>query len=147
MSQLKCSEDLKRLILETCYPIGHIWVSMNSTNPQNIVGGTWVQIKGRYLCCIDPNTSMAHNTPKKEFGSWSTGDHVLTIEQMPSHHHEYEVYINKEPLGGHDKLLAYGMPQGSLYYVWGSTYQGGNQAHNHKLIPPSIGVYAWYRTA
>lgn len=147
MSQLKCSDDLKKLILDTCYPIGHIWISMNSTNPKDIVGGTWTQIKGRYLCCIDPNTSMDHNTAKKEFGSWNTGDHAITIDQMPSHHHEYEVYINKEPTGGWDKLLAYGMPQGSLYYVWGSTYQGGNQPHNHKLIPPSIGVYAWYRTA
>ena len=31
------------------YPVGAIYMSVDSTNPGSIFGGTWEQIKGRFL--------------------------------------------------------------------------------------------------
>lgn len=31
------------------YPIGSIYMSVNSTNPGELFGGTWEQIQGRFL--------------------------------------------------------------------------------------------------
>ena len=60
------------------YPIGSIYMSVNSTNPSQLFGGTWVQISGRFLYCT--NNSM-------DTGGEAT--HKLTINEMPSHNHKH----------------------------------------------------------
>ena len=58
-------------------------MSVNSTNPSQLFGGTWEQISGRFLYCT--------TTSKTTGGSTTTGSTTLTINQIPSHNH----YINK----------------------------------------------------
>ncbi|EAX74371.1 hypothetical protein TVAG_102300, partial [Trichomonas vaginalis G3] len=54
-------QTLKTEILQTLYPIGSIYTSMNSTRPEVVLGfGTWTQILESFLYC-------AH-TPKKTGG-------------------------------------------------------------------------------
>lgn len=43
------------------YPVGSIYLSVNSTNPGTIFGGTWEQIKDRFLLSAG-NTYKAGNT-------------------------------------------------------------------------------------
>lgn len=106
-------------------------MSVNSTNPSQLFGGTWVQISGRFLYCT--NNSM-------DTGGEAT--HKLTIDEMPSHTHKYRLaYGNTDPAQG----FAYGnTPSGTFS---GDFIQniGENQAHNN--MPPYFTVYCWYRTA
>ena len=39
------SDDL----LDTIYPVGSIYMSVNNTSPASFLGGTWEQIKDRFL--------------------------------------------------------------------------------------------------
>lgn len=39
----------KELILDVVYPIGSIYMSVNSTSPASLFGGTWEQLKDRFL--------------------------------------------------------------------------------------------------
>ena len=39
----------KELILDVVYPVGAIYMSVNSTNPSTLFGGTWEQIEGKFL--------------------------------------------------------------------------------------------------
>lgn len=39
----------KRDILSWIYPVGSIYMSVNSTSPSSFIGGTWVQIKDTFL--------------------------------------------------------------------------------------------------
>lgn len=103
------------------YPVGSIYMSVDSTNPSELFGGVWEQISGRFLYCT--------NTSKTTGGDTATGSHTLTLNEIPSHYHSFEVYINNgnDMPGGYDKVLAYGMPQGSQYYTF-STYNAGGGA-------------------
>ncbi|KAI5492279.1 keratin-associated protein family, partial [Trichomonas vaginalis G3] len=45
---------MKTEILQTLYPVGSIYTSMNSTNPASVLGfGTWQQIVDKFLYCAN----------------------------------------------------------------------------------------------
>lgn len=71
--------------LERFYPIGAIYISVDSTNPVNVFGfGTWVAFgAGRAIVGVDPNDSD-FNAAEKLFG---TKTHTLVTGEMPVHNH------------------------------------------------------------
>ena len=132
------SRALSSLILEAVYPVGSIYMSVNSTSPATLFGGTWKAIQGKFLLGADNGTYKAGNT-----GGEAT--HTLTTSEMPSHNHA--VYY---PNAGADDHSAPGNypdgPSDSTYYAVGSytSREGGGKAHNN--MPPYLAVYIWKRT-
>ena len=66
-------------LINTIYPIGSIYMSVNSTSPQILFGGTWEQIKDTFLLATGDT-----------YANGSTGGeatHTLTENEMPSHTH------------------------------------------------------------
>ena len=39
--------------IDNIYPVGSIYMSVNSTNPGSLFGGTWEQIEGKFLLACD----------------------------------------------------------------------------------------------
>lgn len=63
-------------ILDLTYPVGSIYMSVNSTNPGTILGGTWVTWgSGRIPVVVDPYRPE-FNSAEKMGGSWS---HLHTL--------------------------------------------------------------------
>ena len=150
---------IKSSLVNAIYPVGAVYISASSTSPATLFGGTWEQIKGRFLLSTgkpDDNSNTAYGTNLTYNGSTkynetagSTGGeslHTLTIAQMPSHSHTLESWVTKNPTGGRDAFLVYGMnsgtPQSVKYY---QSPEGGGGAHNN--MPPYLVVYMWKRTA
>ena len=75
------------------YPVGSIYLSVNSTNPGTIFGGSWEQIKDRFLLACGSTYSNGST------GGEST--HKLTVDEMPSHNHQQRVQ-NTSGYGGSD---------------------------------------------
>lgn len=135
------SRALSALILEAVYPVGSIYISVNSTSPQTLFGGTWEAIQGKFLL----GQSSAHT-------AGSTGGeetHTLTMGEMPKHTHP--MYSGNA--GGDSEWT----PDEGVYLVdsvtqtkttwWarlGMSYAGGGNAHNN--MPPYLAVYMWKRT-
>ena len=72
----------KTALLNFCYPVGSLYWSSKSTNPASLFGGTWVQIKDRFiLACGDTYTSSGAT------GGASTV--TLSVSNMPSHSHSF----------------------------------------------------------
>lgn len=124
-----------KLLLEAIYPVGSIYISVNSTNPQTLFGGTWEQLKDRFLLGAGDTYSNG--------ATGGEATHTLTIDEMPSHAHNYFV----DTSAGNK----YGVSINNIQYEkgeinWASTYdRGGGQAHNN--MPPYLVVYMWKRTA
>lgn len=125
-------------ILDNVYPVGSIYMSVNSTNPKNLFGGTWEQIQGKFLFGMDSS-----------YPAGSTGGeitHALTIDEMPEHNHTI-YYPNA---GGPYGNANIGYPEDSgTNMTWcaemcKTASTGGGAAHNN--MPPYLSVYIWKRT-
>lgn len=127
--------NLKELI-NIIYPVGNIYISVNSTNPQNLFGGKWEQLKDRFLL-------GAGNT----YTNGSTGGsatHTLTVDQMPSHRHSIHGRIDRYQGSGTIFREPYGYSEsGGIENNIETFATGGGKAHNN--MPPYLTVNIWKR--
>ena len=125
-------------ILDNVYPVGSIYMSVNSTNPENLFGGTWEQIQGKFLF------GMNSSYPAGSTGGEIT--HKLTIDEMPEHGHT--IYFPNA--GGPSGNANIGYPANSgIKLTWyaemcKTAFTGGGAVHNN--MPPYLSVYIWKRT-
>lgn len=127
-------------IADIIYPVGSVYISINSTNPSKYFGGTWTAFAtGRTLVGVDTNQTE-FNTVEKTGGEKT---HKLTINEIPSHTHTTNRNDDKKHLdnGGSD-WYSQGI---SLTQSVNTGATGGDQAHNN--LQPYITVYMWRRTA
>jgi len=75
---------LQRSLLEMTYPVGAIYMSVLSTNPATLFGGSWERIaRGAAVIGVD-ESDMTINAAEKSVGKNSIS---LTPGQMPAHTH------------------------------------------------------------
>ncbi|EAX94127.1 hypothetical protein TVAG_233780 [Trichomonas vaginalis G3] len=150
-------QTLKTEILQTVYPIGSIYTSMNSTRPEVVLGfGTWTQIVDRFLYCANSS---------KETG----GSKTISGENLPAHSHYINLTTAEAGWHKHRYWDWTGMTKGKGYDVkddvkfaincyWDDTQGGGSHTHritgysettgqSKDYMPPYMTVYAWYRNA
>ena len=120
-------------VINTIYPVGSIYMSVNSTNPGTLFAGTtWTQLENRFL--LGAGSSYANGSTGGE------ATHTLTINEMPSHNHSVSFRFSDGAGGGSWNYF----DPGSNYTVT-SNNTGGGQAHNN--MPPYLAVMMWKRTA
>ena len=160
----KCS-GLRAMIVDLIYPVGSIYISVNSANPQTLFGGTWEQLKDRFLLGAGSSYSLGAT------GGETT--HKLTVDEMPSHTHTQNSHNHTQD--SHTHLIStsgcHGMngngsrqrysdgdsqSNGNAMYTGSSqpsisgtvatnNNTGGDKAHNN--MPPYLAVNIWKRTA
>lgn len=154
------------------FPIGAIYISANETNPSKWFGGTWVQLKDRFLFATNATSgnkgkdALSSDTgTSTNAASGNTGSTTLTAAQsgLPRHEHDmydktYGGYTNQMGIRGDGGGGSHKVPTYSQTNGW-STYKpapaGGDDAsegHTHTLNShthevPYIEVYVWQRTA
>lgn len=135
-------------IMLTLYPVGAVYISVNSTSPASLFGGTWEQIMGRFLIgtgAPEPNddgtSPGSYNYAAGRKGGEAT--HTLTVDEMPRHSHL--LYFGGGPEEEPVSAITW-----SSYDTWqkfGGAIEstGGNQPHTN--IPPYLAVYMWKRVS
>lgn len=124
------------------WPVGSIYMSMNSTNPNTIFGGgTWARVaQGRVI--VGVNESDSDFSSQGLSGGEKT--HKLTVDEMPLHQHAMNTSVSTGgsnfymPKGGGGTLTA-----GSTQTA--ANAAGGDGAHNN--LQPYLTCYIWQRTA
>lgn len=112
MENKETINQIRATVLSSLYPIGAIYMSTNSTNPEDIFGGKWEPFaQGR---TIIGNGQCQEN--EKLFITGETGGsctHTLTVNEMPIHTHEQQAHshtsMNKE------------------YFFWFNQFQHGEK--------------------
>lgn len=143
-------DAFRTLMLDTIYPIGSIYMSVVSTSPTSLFGGTWTQITGRYLIGTgapelnDDGTSPGdYNYAAENKGG--EAEHTLTVNEMPAHNHNtgYGYWFIDKGTTTSAISKDYIAADGASPNV--TSHMGGGAAHNN--MPPYLAVYMWKRTA
>ena len=133
------------------YPVGSIYMSVNSTNPATLFGGTWESIGGKFL--LGANTTYSAGS----IGGEAT--HTLTVDEIPSHNHNtnnWTMVVNARGLNMKTSIGATTVKEDSTAIVPNihATKNGDNNAvesaggsKQHNNMPPYLVVYMWKRTA
>ncbi|EJA5902351.1 TPA: pilus assembly protein [Clostridioides difficile] len=152
-------------LIDYIYPVGSIYMSVNATSPAKLFGGTWTQLKDRFL--IGAGSSYVVNATGGE------SSHKLTVAEMPKHAHDTPFFNNMTDNGEmkSDFIGVYGkgatasaamkeMGVSSTMEMWWfnqtnkaegnewsylTSSKGSTSAHNN--MPPYLAVYMWKRTA
>ncbi len=137
----------KSEILDVIYPVGAIYMSVNSANPQTLFGGSWERIQDKFLLSAGSAYS-AGSTGGVASHYHTTADHTLTINEIPSHSHNF----NNATDEGSTSLWSYTATYRTASKGPTDT-TGGGQPHNHgntsqsSNLPPYLAVYVWKRTS
>lgn len=130
------SQEVIRTILNSVYPLGSIFTTVNPIPPNVQFGfGTWTAFgAGRVMVGYDSGQTEFDTI--EETGGAKT--HTLSISEMPAHTHSSVVTTN----GGGPNNLAGG---GGFNTAGSTDSTGGGGSHNN--LQPYVVVYFWKRTA
>lgn len=121
-------------------------MSVSSTSPATLFGGTWERIQDRFLLAAGSSYAAGKT------GGAAT--HKLTTNEMPSHTHtlkdtsnaKYHGFWTSDASDGSKwGIYSHGSTSSGRTGVLQNNNTGGGQAHNN--MPPYIAVYVWKRTA
>ena len=136
-------EQFKKDLLEKVYPIGSYFWSEKDTSPENIFGGRWKKIEGKFLFASNSNHYVGQTGGEES--------HRLTIDEMPNHSHGYTKFTFKWAENRKDADTGYNKcPCNSCnddkdsFYTYSTTSNcGGNNYHNN--MPPYLTANCWKR--
>lgn len=128
-------------LVDLFYPIGSIYMSTDTTNPQSRFTGTyWLPIYNRFL--------LGAGDTYKAGTMGGEATHTLTRSEIPNHYHDE--YLGND--GGPDSAPSGYSGWPNIAYIskktWWATGSktsaaGGDGAHNN--MPPYLAVYMWRR--
>lgn len=152
-------------LIDYIYPIGSIYLSVNSTSPATLFGGSWTQLKDRFLLGAGSTYSSG--------ATGGAATHKLSVAEMSSHAHDTPFFNNMTNNGEmkSDFIGVFGKGvtasqalkdtgQTSTMEMWWinqtntaegnewaylTSAKGSGSAHNN--MPPYLVVYMWKRTA
>lgn len=146
-SNVVSAEQIKQILLQA-HPVGSYYWSSDSTSPATLFGGTWTQVKDRFVYAAGSKT--AGTTGGEE-------NHTLLEAELPNIQGDFGCavpYIHSGWRSGVfvSKTIGYSGNQApnientAAGNVYGYEVDfGQNQSHNN--MPPYIVAYCWRRTA
>lgn len=126
------------------HPIGSYYWSTDDISPDELFGGTWAQVEGKFVFAAG---SVTENGATYEFtvdGKQPiVGEvkHTLVVEEIPSHTHT----VPAQAYGTDPGLITLSGNSAAASGRIKTSSDGGNVPHNN--MPPYEVAYCWKRTA
>ena len=132
---IETKEELKINLLDKVYPIGSYYWSEKDYSPDNLFGGRWNKIEGRFLFASDSNHLVGETGGEEK--------HQLTIDEIPSHNHYYnELKEDYYFCGSGDELCP--VDKRHKFTKLSKTGSCGGSKH-HNNMPPFLTANCWKR--
>lgn len=130
-------------IWKKIYPIGSIYMSVNSTSPETLFGGEWVTWgQGKFPIGVDPSDETGHWDGAEMTGGQQ--EITLDVKNIPPHTHQICAHtdVGMTPSGGSQ----YYPMMADLNFLNQSLLIGyTGEAESFDITPPFISVYMWKR--
>ena len=160
-------------IVDTIYPVGSIYMSVSSTSPETLFGGTWVQLEDQFL--------LGAGSTYTNGATGGSATHTLTTDELPAHTHGSETLNGSITIRAIDSVTSNNtnllQAQSGIfsrasnsdvsgYRAAGTSHRTAqsnqynqlnvNATHEHNSVgngdafstlPPYLVVYMWKRTA
>lgn len=170
LNEIATTDDIPTTssIVDLIYPVGSIYMSVNSTSPQTLFGGTWQQIQDTFL--------LASGSTYTAGATGGSATHTLTTTELPAHTHGSKsltgtFQIRRAGSGGGTDVIAAqtgtvtrtangGDTVASAMSVTSASHKRDlitiDNTHEHdsvggdtafSILPPYLVVYMWKRTA
>ncbi len=144
-------------VFDMIYPVNSIYMSMTNTNPSTLFGGTWVQLKDRFLLGVGDTYTEANKTggeamvtlttsqiPSHTHGlnnhrhtysksATTSGSTTLTIAQMPSHKHTVKAIGRTAAMAPQDLSIVIDGSRTDANVTNNTVATGGGQGHSHSI--------------
>jgi len=127
--------------LNIVYPVGCLYISTSATSPASLFGGSWAQIKDRFLLAAGGSYGVGN------YGGETTHVHSLTSGSADIMVLKGYLYYNESKKSFTGNYSHSGISTGSLgsYSVsTGVTLKGNTSSASN--MPPYYAVYMWRRT-
>ena len=124
-------------IMLTLYPVGAVYVSANSTSPSSLFGGSWEQLKDRFL--LGAGNSY---TAGSKGGS---ANRTLEENHIPPHSHNIRRGADNA-VGSTWESYAPGSGE-SVYGTYLVPSDSRDAASAFSIMPPYLAVYMWKRVS
>ena len=140
------SSDVTDLI-DVIYPVGSIYMSVNSVNPSTLFGGTWEQIEDKFL--------LASGTSYSNGSTGGSADAVVVNHNHLLQNENYYFVGKKTTDSGGTKRVNVPTSGTNYAYVSSGSSAFGNfnstkdigESGTGKNMPPYLAVNIWKRTA
>lgn len=141
-------------IFNAIYPVGSIYITANPVNPSTLFGGSWVQIKDRFL--------LAAGTEHAGGSESSEGVSSTATVDIPAHKHLTPITKAGDYLGAWTSGASKSVTSTSRIAVSGGSYSNtvtGTSYYTKEdgacsaevtippTLPPYLAVYVWQRVA
>ena len=145
-SHTHLSSDVTDLI-DVIYPVGSIYMSVNSVNPSTLFGGTWEQIKDKFLLSSGDTYSNG--------ATGGSADAVVVSHRHTIENEDYYFVGKKKTDGAGTKRVTVPTSGSNYAYVSSANASFGNFGGTQyngvdgtgKNMPPYLTVNVWKRTA
>lgn len=169
-------EAFKAAFADMVYPVGSIYMSVNSASPETLFGGRWERITGRFLLGATDGGAAGGNS-NASIAPGNTGGeatHALTTDETATKNHSHSFSATFQLRHGNNAgtdTAAAGtnttVTRAGGSATWGNGWSGSGYSHKldlvkisgstggqtgangtaHNNMPPYLAVYIWKRTA
>lgn len=144
-------------VINIMYPVGSIYMSVNSVNPSTLFGGTWERIQDRFLLCAG-NSYSAGSTGGSADATLVSHTHTPEVDGSSAtyglsvYKHDSNVERMRVTSSSSGNRYTYGGTKGATSaaesdLAWSSSLNTVGESNTGKNMPPYLAVYVWKRTA